>query len=96
LVGALCLDSDLHSRGSFTAVRAGRLGLYIVLAMHAHAVWCFVEGFRVADQALHYLGIAVGVAWSIAYLWVARRWASFADHPARAGDPASNQPIEPS
>ncbi len=96
VVGALCLDDDTRSRWSATAVWAGRQGLYIVLGMHAYAVWRFVDGVRVPDQSLHYLGIAVGVAWSIAYLRAAGRWARSTGGPARADDSASAKPIEPS
>src|SRR6266850_8248803 len=74
VVGALFLDDAIRDRTSFAAVWAGRQGLYIVLGMHVYALWCFVSRDRVPDQSLHYLGIAVGVAWSVAYLRAARRW----------------------
>jgi hypothetical protein len=96
VVGALCLDDDTRSRWSFAAVWAGRQGLYIVLGMHVYALWCFVDGIRVADQFLHYIGIAVGVAWSVAYLRAARRWASSPGGSSRTDDRASTGPIEPS
>jgi hypothetical protein len=73
VIGALCLD-DTRNRWSFAAVWAGRLGLYIALGMHLYALWCFVDGVRMPDQSLYYLGIAVGMAWSIVYLRAARRW----------------------
>jgi hypothetical protein len=89
VVGALCIDDDIRSRWSFGAVWAGRQSLYIVLGLHTYALWCFVRGVRVPDQSLHYIGIAVGVAWSVAYLRAARRWVSAPDH-------ISTDPIEPS
>lgn len=73
VIGALCLD-DTRNRWSFAAVWAGRLGLYIALGMHLYALWCFVNGTRTPDQSLYYLGIAVGMVWSIVYLRAARRW----------------------
>lgn len=95
VIGALCLDDPLRDRWSLTAVQAGRLGLIIALLMHAYALWCFVSGARVSEQWLYYFGIAVGVAWSVAYLRAARRWMpSSAGSSAR--DPASTEPIEPS
>ena len=72
-VGALCLD-DTRNRWSIAAVWAGRQGLYIVFAMHLYALWCFLDGIRVPEQSLYYLGIAVGMVWSMAYLRAARRW----------------------
>jgi len=89
VIGALCLDDDTRSRWSFGAVWAGRQSLYIVLGMHFYALWCYMDGVRVPDQSLHYIGIAVGVAWSVAYLRAARRWVSAPDH-------TSTEPIEPS
>jgi hypothetical protein len=79
VIGALCLDDDIRSRWSFAAVWAGRQSLYVVLGMHVYALWCFMDGVRVPDQALHYIGIAVGVAWSVAYLRETRRWVSSPD-----------------
>ena len=73
VIGALCLD-DTRNRWSSAAVWAGRLGLYIVMGMHLYALWCFVDGTRTLDQSLYYLGITVGMVWSIAYLRAARRW----------------------
>lgn len=96
VVGALCLDDDTRSRWSFAAVWAGRQGLYVVLGMHAYALWCFVDGVRVPDQSLHYIGIAVGLAWSVAYLRAARRWVSSARGASHAGDRAPGEPIQPS
>jgi hypothetical protein len=96
VVGALCLYDDTRSRWSSAAVRAGRLGLYVALGMHAYAVWRFAHGHHVPDQSLHYLGIAVGVAWSVAYLRAARRWGSSVLDPSNEDDRASSKPIEPS
>jgi hypothetical protein len=96
VLGAIGLDDDARNRWSSAAVRAGHLGLYTVLGMNAYALWCFVDGVRMPDQSLHYLGIAVGVAWSLAFLRAARRWASSAGGSSHAGDRASTEPIEPS
>ena len=74
VLGAIYLDDDPRSRWALAAVRAGRLGLYIVLGMHAYAVWRFMNGVHVREQGLYYFGIAVGLAWSVAYLYAARRW----------------------
>ena len=92
--GAFCLDFDTRSRTSFAIVRAGRLGLYAVLGMNVYTVWCFMNGVRVPDQSLHYLGIVIGVAWSVAYLRAVRRW-ELRDS-SHAGVRASIEPIEPS
>jgi hypothetical protein len=89
VIGALGLDEP-RDRWSIAAVRAGRKGLYIVLGMHFYALWCFLEGTRVSEQSLYYLGITVGTAWSIAYLRAARRWASSSGDSSHAGDGAYN------
>jgi len=96
VVGAFFLYDDPRDRFSFTVVRAGRQGLYIVLAMHAYALWCFADGVRVLDQSLHYIGIAVGLTWSFAYLRAARRWAPSRRGSCHPGDQLSAEPIEPS
>jgi hypothetical protein len=67
VIGALLLDDDTRSRWAFAAVWAGRQCLYIVLGMHLYAIWCFAHGTRGPDQRLHYLGIAVGMVWTIVY-----------------------------
>ena len=72
VLGALCLD-ETHNRWASMAITAGRMSVYIVFAMHLYAVWRFVDGVRVPDQRLHYIGIAIGVAWSAGYLRAARR-----------------------
>lgn len=74
VLGALLMEDDTASRWSAAFVRAGRWGLYMVLVMHAYALACFLSGTRASEQGLYYLGIAVGVGWSIAYLRAARRW----------------------
>lgn len=74
VAGALCLEDDLRSRWSRAAVSAGGKGLYLVLAMHLYALGSFLNGARVPEQGLYYLGIAVGVIWSVLYLRAARRW----------------------
>jgi hypothetical protein len=74
LAAAFFLDDDTGDRMSSAIVWAGRLSLTIVLGTHLYALWCFVSGVRVPDQSLHYVGIAVGAAWSVAYLRAARRW----------------------
>jgi len=94
VLGALSLDGT-RDRWSTAAVWAGRQGLYVVLAMHVYAIWCFLDGVRVREQSLHYFGIAVGIVWSVAYLRAARRRAP-ADGSSRATDSASTEPIEPS
>jgi hypothetical protein len=96
VLGALCLSYYTRSRWTFAVVWAGRQGLYIVLGMHVYALWCFVNGVRVTEQSLHYLGIAVGVVWSVAYLRAARRWVSSPRGSSHAGDRVSAEPIEPS
>jgi hypothetical protein len=74
LIGALFL-SDMRDRWSSAAVWVGRLGVCIAMGMHLYALWRFANGTRVSEQSLYYLGIVVGVAWNIAYLRAARRWA---------------------
>lgn len=95
VIGALFLNDATHDRTSFAAVWAGRQGLYIVLGMHVYALWCFVDGVRVPDQSLHYFGIAVGVAWSVAYLRAARRRVASPRCSSHTDDCASTEPIEP-
>jgi hypothetical protein len=95
-IGALCLDDDTRSRWSRVVVRAGRTGLFLVLGMHLYAIWCFVNGVHVPDQALHYMGIAIGLAWSFAYLRASRRWISSTGGLSYAGGTPSTEPIEPS
>jgi hypothetical protein len=95
VVGALCL-AETRNRWTFAAVCAGRQGLYIVLGMHVYALWCFLDGVRVPDQALHYIGLAVGAAWSTFYLRASRRWLQSTGGSSRAGDPDSTESIEPS
>jgi hypothetical protein len=95
VLGALCLD-ETRNRWSNAAVWAGRQGLYIVLGMHLYALWCFVNGTRVPEQSLYYLGIIVGVVWSIAYLRAARHWTSLPDGSSRERDRDSTEPFEPS
>ena len=96
VVSAFFLYDDTRDRFSFGCVWAGRQSLYIVLGMHVYALWCFVGGVRVPDQSLHYVGIAVGMAWSVAYLRAARRWVPSSRSSSHAGDPASTEPVEPS
>ena len=95
VLGALCLD-DTRNRWSIAAVWAGRQGLYVVAAMHLYALWRFVDGVRMPDQSLYYLGIIVGAVWSIAYLRAARRWTSSPDGSSDERDRGSTEPIEPS
>ena len=95
VLGALCLD-ETQNRWSFMAVTAGRQSVYIVFGMHLYALWCFVDGVRVPDQRLHYIGIAVGMVWSVAYLRAARRWMSSPGGAAAGDDGAPTRPIEPS
>jgi hypothetical protein len=96
VVGAFFLNDDVRDRVSFALVWAGRQGLYIVLGMHLYALWCFVHGVCVPDQRLHYLGIAVGAAWSVAYLHAARRWVSSPGGSSHAAHNGPTKPIEPS
>lgn len=96
VVGALLLDDDPRSRWAFAVVWAGRQSLFIVLGMHLLALWYFVQGVRVPDQALHYIGIAIGLGWSVYYLRASRRWARPGGGSPGASDPASTEPIEPS
>lgn len=96
VLGAFFLDDGTRDRWSLAAVWAGRQGLYLALGMHVYAAWCFVDGVRVPDQSLHYLGIAVGVTWSVAYLRAAHRRGASSRGPSHAGDRASTEPIEPS
>jgi hypothetical protein len=96
LLGAFCLGDPTHGPWSSRLVRGGRLGLFIVLGMNLYAIGRFVDGVRVPDQSLHYIGIAVGVAWSVAYLRAARRWTSSAGGQSHPGDRPSTEPIEPS
>jgi len=96
VVGSFFLYDDPRDRLSYALVRAGRQGLYIVLAMHVYALSRFMDGVRVPEQYLHYIGIAVGVIWSFAYLRAARRWAPSRRESRGAGDQPSTDPIEPS
>ena len=77
-------------------MRVAVLKIAALFSYCGYALWCFVDGVRVLDQSLHYLGIAVGVAWGIAYLRAARRWALSPGGSSHAGDRASSEPIEPS
>ena len=95
VIGALCLDDDTHSRWSRAAVWAGRQGLYVVLVSHVCAIWCFAMGVHVPDQGLHYFGIGVGLAWSVAYWRASRRWLLSARRSAGTSDSSSTEPIEP-
>ena len=94
VMGAFYIDDDLRDRWSFRVVQAGRLGLYLALAMHLYALARFIDGVRVPDQPLHYIGLVVGAAWSVAYLRAARRWASPGDA-SPAADSDSPGRIEP-
>lgn len=94
--GAFWLREDIGDRWARAFVWAGRQALYVVLGMHAYAVWCFAQGVRKPDQALHYIGIAAGVVWSVAYLHEARRWAASPDAADHAVGRSSSDPIEPS
>src|SRR5262245_34566096 len=95
LVGSFFLEDDVRDRLSGAIVRAGCLGLSIALGMHLYALWCFIQGVRVAEMYLYYFGIAVGGAWTIAYLRAARRWAARPGGASNAHDGASTEPIEP-
>ena len=94
VLGSLLLDDFSGDRWPSLAVRAGRQALYVVLLMHAYALWRFAEGVRVAEQGLYYFGIAVGAVWSVAYLRAYGRWVRSTES-SRAVDPASTEPIEP-
>ena len=93
VLGACSLDGLLEDRLAAWAVWAGRQGLYVTLAMHAGAIVRFLGGVRVADQGLHYFGIAVGLVWTVFYLPAARRWTASR---GLADDRTSSRPIEPS
>jgi len=92
VVAALFMD-DVHSRWLFPLVRAGRLGVFVVLGMHVYAIACFAGGVRVPDQVLHYIGIAIGLVWTAYFLRASRRWARRIEA-AHAPDPSSPKPIE--
>jgi len=93
VLGAFFMD-DAGSRWLHPVVRAGRLALYVVLAMNMYAIWCFALGVRTPDQVLHYIGLAVGAAWAVYYLRESRRWARKTDA-LNAPDPTTPKPIEP-
>ena len=95
VLGAFYLGDHARSRWSRTIVWAGRQGLYVALGMHAYAAWYFAHGVRKPDQALHYVGIVVGVVWSFAYLVEGRRWESWPADAAPEADRSSTDPIEP-
>ena len=60
LFGALFLEDDIGDRVARVAVWSGRQALYVVVAMHAYAVWCFAHGLRVPEQyRLSKLGITL-------------------------------------
>lgn len=96
VLGGFSLDDRTRSRWSRTMVWAGRQALFVVLGMHAYAAWFFAHGVRKPDQGLHYIGILVGVVWSVAYLRESHRWAAASGGPTHEIDRASTDPIEPS
>jgi hypothetical protein len=88
LFGALFLEDDVEDRIARAAVWLGRQGLYVVLAMHAYAIWWFVHGLHVSEKWLYYAGIVVGLIWSTVYLRAGRRWVVARNRSAgRAGGP---------
>jgi hypothetical protein len=96
-IGAMFLEDDVDDRFAEAVVWWGRQGLYVVLAMHAYAIWRFARGLHVSEQWLYYTGIGVGLIWSIVYLRAGRRWAVAARNRS-AGTPheGDRSPIEPS
>jgi hypothetical protein len=76
LFASFFLEDDLKDRMARFIVMLGRQALYLVLAMHAYALWCFLNGFHAAEPYLYYAGIGIGIAWSIFYLRAARQWAA--------------------
>ena len=96
-------DEMSESRPSPGIIRAGLLGLVITLCMHLYALWGLVRGLGAEPAPFQYLGIAVGMAWSVAYWFESRRWLGSrgtsgegdGDSPG-TGDPSSPTPIEPS
>ena len=95
LMGSFFLE-DRPDRLMRGAVRAGLLGMYMALAMHAYTLWRLLAGVHIAEPWLYWFGMAVGAAWSVHYLRAAGRWLSPPDDASRAGDRASTTPIEPS
>jgi hypothetical protein len=96
LFGALFLEDDVEDRIARAAVWWGRQGLYVVLAMHAYAVWRFARGLHVSEQWLYYAGIVVGLIWSTAYLRAGRRWVVARNRTAVEPPERDGSPIEPS
>jgi hypothetical protein len=94
LMGSFFLE-DLPDRLMRAAVRAGLLGMYLALAMHAYTLWRLLEGVRTAEPWLHWFGMAVGAVWSVVYLRASGRFLSPPDDASPAGDRPGASPIEP-
>ena len=95
-MGAMFLEDDVEDRFAGAVVWWGRQGLYVVLAMHAYAIWRFAHGLHVSEQWLYYTGIVVGLIWTAVYLRAGRRWAEARDRSAGADTERDRSPIEPS
>jgi drug/metabolite transporter (DMT)-like permease len=95
-IGTLFLEDDVEDRIARAAVWCGRQGLYVVLAMHAYAIWWFAHGFHVSEQWLYYTGIVVGLIWSTVYLRAGRRWVVARNRSAGTHAGRDGSPIEPS
>jgi hypothetical protein len=72
------------------------VGLYLLAAMNAYAIWRFAGGLRVSEPWLYYSGIVAGIIGSAGYLHLGRRW--FVAREGHAGAPTASDdaPIEPS
>lgn len=95
LLGALFLEDLVEDRIARAAVWWGRQGLYVVLTMHAYAIWRFAHGLHVSEQWLYYAGIGVGLIWSIVYLRASRRWVRAQNWSAGKPPERDGSPIEP-
>jgi hypothetical protein len=73
-IGTMFLEDGVEDRLARAAVWWGRVGLYVVLAMHAYAIWWFARGFHISEPWLYYTGIVVGLIWSTVYIRAGRRW----------------------
>src|SRR5262245_28384821 len=97
LMGALSLEDDPVGRFARAAVWSGCQATYVVTAMNTYAVWAFLNGLRIKQQWLYYLGITVGLVWAVVYLRRARRWrAGTLDNTKRGAEQLGAPPIEPS
>jgi len=90
MVGIFVLsESSLTPRGR-VMVQIGFVGIAVIFAFNAYALWFFARGGQHLSRGLILIGIVVGTLGSLAYATVARRkLAAF-----RATELMSGEPIE--